>query len=395
MKKIVCEMCGGTELIKQDGVFVCQSCGCKYSVEEARKMMVEGTVEVTGTVKVDHTDSAQNLRTMADDAFAVGNYEEASNVYSKVLEIVPGDAHSLFRKGLCLINSSKVNDIKADEMIKYGDLSVKAFERTNPSEEEMSRFLQEMAVDIIKVAEMIHSAAIGFISENWKLKNNHSTYWGIEICSIGVAEYGKKILDKDSVLLFGDNLSHYQRLCRIIESSCDSLCQRREYVDSIVDGGILGPMEVKGKVWLNDSLASGYKGKASSARSDREKARDRINKKKAEIKEQERLEALRADPEELKRKIGEQERKKESLTLEENSIRIEISDLKENLSKQEAIYSEYKSKILGEGAKKKKEASANILSIKADISSKESRLETISSNLQKVSQELSALSALL
>jgi ribosomal protein L37AE/L43A len=48
MKKLVCEMCGGSDLIKQDGVFACQHCGAKYSVEEAKKMMVEGTVAVTG-----------------------------------------------------------------------------------------------------------------------------------------------------------------------------------------------------------------------------------------------------------------------------------------------------------------------------------------------------------
>ena len=38
MKQMVCEMCGGTDLIKQDGVFVCQTCGTKYSIEEAKKM---------------------------------------------------------------------------------------------------------------------------------------------------------------------------------------------------------------------------------------------------------------------------------------------------------------------------------------------------------------------
>lgn len=37
MKQLTCEMCGSTDLMKQEGVFVCQSCGCKYSVEEARK----------------------------------------------------------------------------------------------------------------------------------------------------------------------------------------------------------------------------------------------------------------------------------------------------------------------------------------------------------------------
>ncbi len=46
MKPLTCEMCGSTNLLKQDGVFVCQSCGTKYSVEEAKKMMVEGTVAV-------------------------------------------------------------------------------------------------------------------------------------------------------------------------------------------------------------------------------------------------------------------------------------------------------------------------------------------------------------
>lgn len=40
MKLLKCEMCGGTELVKQDGLFVCQQCGCKYSVEEARKKSI-------------------------------------------------------------------------------------------------------------------------------------------------------------------------------------------------------------------------------------------------------------------------------------------------------------------------------------------------------------------
>jgi len=41
MKQIVCEMCGGKDLVKQNGVFVCQNCQAKYSVEEAKKIMVE------------------------------------------------------------------------------------------------------------------------------------------------------------------------------------------------------------------------------------------------------------------------------------------------------------------------------------------------------------------
>ena len=34
-------MCESTDFIKEDGLFVCQGCGCKYSLEEAKKMMKE------------------------------------------------------------------------------------------------------------------------------------------------------------------------------------------------------------------------------------------------------------------------------------------------------------------------------------------------------------------
>ena len=89
MKQIKCDMCGSTDLIKQDGVFVCQSCGIKYSVEEARKMMVEieGTVEVTGTVKVDSTDEIENLLIRAQQFEADNQQQKALEYYNKILDI--------------------------------------------------------------------------------------------------------------------------------------------------------------------------------------------------------------------------------------------------------------------------------------------------------------------
>ena len=43
MKQFVCEMCGSSDLLKQDGLFVCQSCGTKYTTEDAKKLLVEGS----------------------------------------------------------------------------------------------------------------------------------------------------------------------------------------------------------------------------------------------------------------------------------------------------------------------------------------------------------------
>lgn len=91
MKQLTCEMCGSTDLMKQDGVFVCQTCGCKYSVEEAKKMMVEGTVEVQGTVTVDNERKIENLRKLADRARETGDSKTAAQYYGQLLLEAPDD----------------------------------------------------------------------------------------------------------------------------------------------------------------------------------------------------------------------------------------------------------------------------------------------------------------
>ena len=45
MKAITCEMCGSHDFVKQDGVFICQGCGMKYSLEDAKKS--GAVVEIT------------------------------------------------------------------------------------------------------------------------------------------------------------------------------------------------------------------------------------------------------------------------------------------------------------------------------------------------------------
>lgn len=97
MKWLTCEMCGSTDLIKQDGVFVCQTCGCKYSIEEAKKMMVEGTVDVSGsTVKVDNERKIENLRTLADRAKAEGDTETAAKYFEELLKEDPNNWEANF-----------------------------------------------------------------------------------------------------------------------------------------------------------------------------------------------------------------------------------------------------------------------------------------------------------
>lgn len=89
LKALTCEMCGSTDLIKQNGVFVCQSCGTKYSLEEAKKMMIAGTVNVAGTVKVDMSEKLRNLYTIARRAKDEDNSENAAKYYDLILQEDP------------------------------------------------------------------------------------------------------------------------------------------------------------------------------------------------------------------------------------------------------------------------------------------------------------------
>lgn len=96
MKKLTCEMCGSTDLIKDGGVFVCQSCGCKYTIEEAKRMMIEGTVDVQGTVKVDNSAFVEKYLANARRAKEKEDWEETEKYYNMVEQNDPDNIEAIF-----------------------------------------------------------------------------------------------------------------------------------------------------------------------------------------------------------------------------------------------------------------------------------------------------------
>lgn len=93
MQAIKCEMCGGNDIIKQDGLYVCQHCGTKYSIEEAKKLM--SGVKVV----IDNSGSVQNYLTLAQNALEAENFKEAENYSNKIIEINPNITEAWFIKG--------------------------------------------------------------------------------------------------------------------------------------------------------------------------------------------------------------------------------------------------------------------------------------------------------
>lgn len=101
MKQIKCELCGSSELLKENGMFICQHCGTKYSPEDAKKLFVS----------IDNSDQLQNLITLEKRAFEGKQYKEAYDYCLKILEIDPNNIEAMLDKACAFICKSTLNEI--------------------------------------------------------------------------------------------------------------------------------------------------------------------------------------------------------------------------------------------------------------------------------------------
>lgn len=92
MQAIKCEMCGSNDIIKDDGLYVCNNCGTKYTVEEARKLM--------GTVEIDHSTDTKNILQNAINMYNTGDYSTAQNLFTQVLNLDPKNPKATLLRAL-------------------------------------------------------------------------------------------------------------------------------------------------------------------------------------------------------------------------------------------------------------------------------------------------------
>ena len=112
MKQLTCEMCGSNDLLKQDGVFVCQTCGTKYSVEEAKKMMME----VSGTVQVANMAQVESLLKLAKSSFDSENYAKAEDFCNQILAMNEANYEAWRLKGEAINGQIGANTPRLEEV---------------------------------------------------------------------------------------------------------------------------------------------------------------------------------------------------------------------------------------------------------------------------------------
>ncbi len=203
MKRIICEMCEGTDFIKENNVFVCQNCGTKFSTEEAKKLMKDVSKETTyaesmkeeetlipeAVIKEDskeevtassvaedkiiEKDSAnlevngefENALRLAKNSFHFGKYSDAYDYYAKADLIRELDnPHDILRYGLADIGKKNVDKSNINSCKNKCEKALTIAEKT--SAEEKEEFALESVDDIIAMYKYNSERKLDFISNS-------------------------------------------------------------------------------------------------------------------------------------------------------------------------------------------------------------------------------------
>ncbi len=109
MQAIRCELCGSSDIMKQEGFYICQNCKTKYSVEEAMKLI--------GVVKIDKSEDIENLLILARRNFDSLKYDESDKYYELALREAPNNWEAVFYHAWLSVNKTyrehPLEDLKA------------------------------------------------------------------------------------------------------------------------------------------------------------------------------------------------------------------------------------------------------------------------------------------
>lgn len=193
MKKMVCQICEGADFVKEEGLFVCQGCGCKYSQEEIKKLLVDdGTDAPAKNVHASNTLDA--LYQAARNARAVGDYETAKMHYREISAIDPNSWEAMF-----YIVIGDRNSLKNGQLLSFANSVAAALPKivelikiANSTHEEKIKALTELTDACYELVSSLTSASEAYYKSVSSISFSHSVN--------GVGENQDRIIANVSIL---------------------------------------------------------------------------------------------------------------------------------------------------------------------------------------------------
>lgn len=254
MNRLTCEMCNSTDVVKQDGFFVCQSCGTKYSIEEAKKMMIEGTVDVQGTVKVDNTAFVEKYLANARRAYEKEDWEEVEKYYNMVEQNAPNNMEAVFFSayGKAMLSMTDNDYYKRQQkftvLIKSISVINDYFEITNEDKPMVLNKIADAIVKMYNVTYVYNTQAAGVGGRTWmqnllnNVKNGYVTELN-QILAVHNEPYIQEVLNKVNALKTAGGC--YVATCVYGSYDCPEVWTLRRYRDYKLDATWYGRMFIK------------------------------------------------------------------------------------------------------------------------------------------------------
>ena len=248
MKQIVCEVCGSNDLVKEDGCFICQYCGAKYSPEEAKRLIVEvnGKVDVSGSkVTVDNTSFVERSLENARRAKAKEDWEECEKYYNMVEQYEPTNIEAIFyssygKARMALVDSDR---FKREQKIKVLKNSISViddnYDNSPDKYEENKVLIQNINADLLS---MMNSSFVMNTVNNGNYTSKDSSYtfdMFIEL-SLGMIESIEHIIGvitdkKKTIYLWQILRQQYSYIYSIYRRASYKYRQRSRWLDAIAN----------------------------------------------------------------------------------------------------------------------------------------------------------------
>ena len=174
---LTCELCGGTDFVKQDGMFVCQNCSSKYSVEEARKLMGVSGGEGPTVVKVDQSSELANLYELARRAKKDLNSEKAGRYYDQIIVKDPHSWEANFYTVYYQSMQCKIDEIQSASirMSNCEDTVLELIRDYVEDPAEKKRAVDEIGAKLIEISRMLFNAAKNhYDGISLQIRNNYT-----------------------------------------------------------------------------------------------------------------------------------------------------------------------------------------------------------------------------